>query len=128
MAQALSRMLTTTAIALAASVLSIAACTHTADRVVEPVGPGDASAPTPELSDAALNPLTPIALPPESQPTEDYRMVRAPELGSAREVSEVSFKPSESQVGPGPGGAGGSNGGGMAGSDRRPVAAGGNYY
>ncbi|MES1173619.1 MAG: hypothetical protein ABUL62_04750 [Myxococcales bacterium] len=126
MAQGFSRMLTATAIGLAASVLSIVACTHTTDRVVEPAGAGDASAPTPELSDAGLSPLTPIALPPEPQPAEDYRMVRAPELGLSRDLRTVRFEGAAEPVLSG--GAGGTNNGGMAGSDRRPVAAGGNYY
>ncbi len=113
-----------TAIGLAASVLSIAACTHTTDRVLEPVGQGDASAPSPEVSDAGLNPLTPIARPPE--PLEDYRLVRAPEFGLAREISyRASGEPVQNI-----GGMAGASGAGMAGSDLRPVAAsgGGRYY
>ena len=121
-------MLTVTTIGLAAGVMSIAACTHTTDRVVEPVGAGDASAPAPELSDAGLNPLTPIALPPEPPAAEDYRMVRAPEFGLARESGQARFTLTEGQAGPGlGGGAGGMNNGGMGGSDRRPVATGGSY-
>ena len=126
MAQALSRMLTMTTIGLGAAVLSIAACTHTTERVLEPVGAGDASTPTPELSDAGLNPLTPIALPPEPLPSEDYRMVRAPEFGLARSPSEARFQ--LTAVPASSGGAGGTGSGGMAGSDRRPVATGGSYY
>jgi hypothetical protein len=117
-------MLTLTAVGLAASVLSIAACTHTTDRVVEPVGAGDASAPAPELEDAGLNPMTPVARPPES--VEDYRMVRAPEFGLAI-GREASF--SDRPAGPAlNGGAGGTDSGGIAGSDRRPVRTGRDYY
>jgi hypothetical protein len=126
MAQALSRMLTMTAVGLGASLLSIAACTHTTDRVLEPVGAGDASAPTPEVSDAGLNPLTPIALPPPA--AEDYRLVRAPELGLALDVSKASFNANEASAAPAIGGAGGMGSGGMAGTDQRPVASGGSYY
>ena len=126
MAQALSRMLTMTALGLAASSLSVAACTHTTDRVVEPVGSADASAPTPELDDGGLNPLTPIAHPPET--VEDYRLVRAPEFGSTI-AREASFKPKErpASTALSGGGAGGTDKGGVADSDRRPVAFGGGY-
>lgn len=116
-------MLTMTAMGLAASVLSIAACTHTTDRIVEPVGAGDASAPSPAVEDGGLNPLTPIARPPE--PLEDYRLVRAPEFGLAR---EISYRPDDEQV-PGVGGSAGMPGAaGTAGFERRPVATGGGYF
>lgn len=112
-----------TAIGLAASVLSIAACTHTTDRVIEPVGQGDASAPSPEMNDAGLNPLAPIARPPE--PLEDYRLVRAPELGLAR---EASYRPMEKPL-QGMGGAAGAGGAGIGGSGLRPVTgSGGSQY
>lgn len=125
MAQALSRMVTMAAVGFAASVLSIAACTRTTDRVVEPVGAGDASAPTPDLDDAGLNPLSPIARPPE--PVEDYRLVRAPEVGSVI-AREASMALEDRAAGHAPnGGAGGADSGGIAGSDRRPVASGGGF-
>jgi hypothetical protein len=122
------RWLTLIALGLAAVVLPIAACTHTTDRVVEPVGVGDASAPTPELSDAELNPLTPVALPPEPE-REDYRLVRAPELGLGREVTSARITLTGIRTeATSSGSAGGSSGGGgMGGSDQRPVATGGSY-
>ena len=125
MAQSLSRVLTMSAISLCASVLTVAACTRTTDRVVEPVGAGDASTPTPEVGDASLGPIGPIAHPIES---EDYRLVRAPEFGIAREVAAY---PADEEQTPGLGGTGGNSGAGaMGGSDHRPVASGGSrsYY
>jgi len=127
MAEALSRMLTLAATGVTAAVLSVSACTHTTDRVVEPVGAHDASTPEPELSDGGLNPLTPIALPPEP-PVEDYRLVRAPELGLARETSSIFMRASASADMDQVGGAGGNHSAGMGGSDLRPVATGGNRY
>jgi hypothetical protein len=130
MAHALSRMLSVAAVGIVVGLSSVSACTRTTDRVLEPVGVGDASAPEPELKDSGLNPLEPIALPPEP-PAEDYRLVRAPVLGASREASGRPFmlltqlKGGDAQVG----GSGGSNSGGMAGSDLRPVvSAGGSYY
>lgn len=128
MVEALSRMLTLAAIGVTASVLSVSACTHTTDRVVEPVGAHDASTPEPELSDGGLNPLTPIALPPEP-PIEDYRLVRAPELGLARETSgSLLMRASASADMDQTGGSGGNHSAGTGGSDLRPVATGGNRY
>jgi hypothetical protein len=91
MAHRLFRVLTLTAIGLSAAVLSVAGCVHTTDRVVAPVSVGDASAPSPELDDAGLNPLTPIAIPPEQRALEDYRLVRAPELGQSQAWSQAHF-------------------------------------
>src|SRR4051812_16859843 len=59
----LSRVLTSSALVALAGVLSIAACTHTTERVVEPVGGADASTTSPEVGDASVSPLGPIAHP-----------------------------------------------------------------
>lgn len=127
MAHALSRLLTASALALATGVLSMVACTHTTDRVVEPPGGADASTTTPEGADAAkpIGPIAPIE-PIEHEPNEDFRLVRAPEFGAARDVTLVSFGAERRQAGLG--GAGGS--GGFGGSDLRPVggANGGSSY
>jgi len=123
MDQHLSRLLTASALVVLAGVLSVTACTHTSDRVVEPVGGGDASTSSPELMDAGAKPIGPIAHPVESE--DDYRLVRAPEFGLARETQLVSLSAAV------PLGVGGINAGGSAGFsgiDARPVACGGNYY
>ncbi len=74
MAYALSKVLTASALDVCTGVFSIVACTHTTDRVVEPVGGGDASTTTPEeVGDAGI-PIGPIAHPPEQ--VEDF-MARA---------------------------------------------------
>ena len=128
MTQALSRVLTMSAFSLCASVLTAAACTHTTDRVVEPVGAGDASTITPELDDASPGPIGPIAHPIE--PAEDYRLVRAPEFGIAI-AREAHFTRADrgDERAPGLGGSDGNGGSaGMAGSDRRPVSSGGSYF
>ena len=127
MDQALSRLLTVSALGVLSGVLAVTACTHTNERVVEPVGGGDASTSTPEVGDAEVNPLGPIANPIEVEPKEDFRLVRAPEFGAARELTLVSLSAARAD------GLGGSNGGGNAGSggsDLRPVVAcgGGGYY
>lgn len=130
MAKPHSRLLTTSALIVLASVLSVAAaCTHTSsERVVEPVGGGDASTTTPEVGDAGVSPIGPIARPIE--PDEDFRLVRAPEFGLVpltRDSAQVSWvaQPPERRDGSGGIHAGGSVG--VAGSDLRPVATGGNY-
>ena len=116
----LSRRLTASACVVLSGVLSVAAaCTHTTDRVVEPVGAPDASTTTPDVADAEVAPIGPIA-PIEREPDEDFRLVRAPEFGIARETPLV--RPSAERRG----GLGGINAGGSAGvggSDQRPVAA-----
>jgi hypothetical protein len=121
MDHALSRVLTALSLAALTGVLSVTACTRTTDRVVEPVSGGDAAAPTsPHVGDAEAAPIGPIAHPIETEPAEDFRLVRAPEFGVARETQLVS--PSFERLG-GIGGfhAGGNGGGG--GSDLRPVVA-----
>jgi hypothetical protein len=128
MDQALSRLLTVSALGVLSGVLAVTACTHSNERVVEPVGGGDASTTTPEVGDAEVNPLGPIAHPIELQPKEDFRLVRAPEFGAPRELLTLVSLSAERQDG-----LGGKNGGGNAGSggsDLRPVVAcgGGGYY
>jgi hypothetical protein len=123
MDHALSRLLTASALVVLAGVVSVTACTHTTDRVVEPVGGADASTTTPEVGDAGITPIGPIAHPVE--PDEDFRLVRAPEFGIAREAQLVGLSAEQLT------GLGGTNAGGAAGfsgSDLRPVASGGNYY
>jgi len=127
MDQALSRLLTVSALGVLSGVLAVTACTHSNERVVEPVGGGDASTSTPEVGDAEVKPLGPIAHPIELEPKEDFRLVRAPEFGIARELTLVSSRGERAD------GLGGNNGGGNAGaggSDLRPVVAcgGGGYY
>lgn len=122
MDQQLSKLLTASALIVLAGVTSVAACTHRTDRVVEPVGGGDASAPPTELSDAGAEPIGPIAHPPSE---EDYRLVRAPEFGLPLETQLVSLR-APRLAGIGGLGAGGSAG--FSGSDLRPVASGGSDY
>lgn len=131
MDHALSRLLTTSALVVIGGVLSVAACTHTTERVVEPIGGGDASTTSPDVGDASVSPIGPIApLAPPVEPDEDFRLVRAPEFGngSARILREVRLvSASERQGGLGGVNAGGSAG--FAGSDLRPaVACGGSSY
>jgi hypothetical protein len=124
----LSRLLTASALALSASVFSIVACTHTNERVVEPPGGADASTTTPEVGDSGSKPIGPIAPlePIEAEPKEDFRLVRAPEFGLARDTTLVSL--TAERRGNGLGGAGGAAG--FGGSDLRPVvvANGGSHY
>ena len=118
----LSRLLTASALVVLTGVLSVTACTHSTDRVVEPVGGGDASAPPADLADAGGEPIGPIAHPVEP---DDFRLVRAPEFGIARESRLVSLST------PRPAGIGGISAGGSAGfsgTDLRPVASGGNTF
>jgi hypothetical protein len=119
MDHALSRILTTSALVVFAGVLSIVACTHTTDRVVEPVGGADASTTSPEVGDSGGNPIGPIANPIDKEPREDFRLVRAPEFGMARNLELVSASPADRQGG-GLAGMGGAAG--FGGSDARPVS------
>lgn len=113
-------------------VLSVAACTHTTERVVEPVGGADASTTSPEVGDASVAPIGPIApIAPPVEPDEDFRLVRAPEFGSARErITRELQLVSGSQRQGGLGGANAGGNAGFAGSDLRPaaVACGGSSY
>jgi len=127
MDQALSRLLTASALVTLTGLLSVVACTHTTDRVVEPVGGADASTTTPEVGDSGANPLGPIAQPLE--PVEDFRLVRAPEFGGVAPSVQLVSLTADRQAGA----LGGANAGGSAGiggGDARPVSAcgGGHYY
>jgi len=125
MDHSLSRLVTASALSVLAGVLAITACTRTTERVIVPVGGGDASAPeSPEVGDAGVNPIGPIAHPIE--PAEDFRLVRAPEFGAGLALPPdthlVDFVPARQASGLGGTGAGGA-GGGVGGSDHRPVSA-----
>ena len=125
MTHAISKLLIASALATGTGVISVAACTHTNDRVVEPAGGPDASTNSPAVADSGTAPIGPIADPPEvKEPDEDFRLVRAPQLGIPS-VTLVSL-PGEREGGFGSGGTGG--GGGIGGSDLRPVGSGGGYY
>lgn len=120
------RLLTLSAIAACAGLLAVASCTRTTDRIVEPVGGGDASTTSPEVGDSGVGPIGPIALPPPDEASEDFRLVRAPEFGLGRERVEVVHVGLAQPLVPGSGGTSGASGtGGVAGSDRRPVSCGG---
>jgi len=132
MDHALSRLLTTSTLVVLGGVLSVAACTHGNERVVEPVGGADASTNSPEVGDASVAPIGPIApMPRAHEPDDDFRLVRAPEFGGARDAIAPHLQlvsTHERQ-----GGLGGVNAGGSAGfggSDLRPVVAcgGSTYY
>jgi len=123
--QALSKLLTASALVVLASVVSVAACTHTTDRVVEPVGGGDAATTSPTAEDAGVAPIGPIARPIE--PDEDFRLVRAPEFGLAVAKTPMNSSPERNLA---IGGSSSAGGAGVAGSDARPASAcgGGTYY
>ena len=130
--EATPRVLTLSAIAVCAGVMALASCTRTTDRVVEPVGGGDAStsSPTsPALGDASVGPIGPLALPPpneQGETGEDFRLVRAPEFGSTRDTApQVVHVTTANEQSPGLGGNGGNAGNGIGGNDRRPVSSGG---
>ena len=133
MDHALSRLLTTSALVALGGVLSVAAaCTHTTERIVEPVGGGDASTTSPEVGDASVGPIGPIApLAPPVEPDEDFRLVRAPEFGITREgiARNARLVSASERQGGGPGGINAGGSAGIAGSDLRPtVACGGSSY
>jgi hypothetical protein len=92
-------------------VFAIASCTRTSDRVIEPVGGGDASTTVPETGDAGPSLIGPVARTPERDPPPDFSLVRSPELGYLD-----NGLPGQA----GNGGAGGSAGG--SGSGSRPVS------
>lgn len=128
MDQTLSRLLTASALALSAGVFSSVACTHTADRVVEPPGGADASTTSPEVADGSAAPIGPIAPlePMGAEQKEDFRLVRAPEFGAIR-AEAMFLEPSAARQASGLGGASGNAG--FGGSDSRPVvASGGSHY
>lgn len=114
-------------IAAAMGAAAVAACTHTTDRVVEPVGGGDASTTTPDATDASVSPIGPVADPAE--PAEDFRLVRAPEFGVARaKLTDVDFVRTAEPMPPGLGGMGGTGGVPDAGMPSRPVSGGGSHF
>ena len=110
------------------AVFAVTACSHVADRVIEPVGGGDASTTGPEAADASLSPLGPIARTPEREPAPDFSLVRSPELGIQERARPQSQVADRADNGLPQGGSVGTGGGGFGGSDRRPVSTGGRGY
>lgn len=102
--------------------LSVVACTHATDRVVEPPGGSDASPTSPDVTDAGAKPIGPIAPlePLEPEPNDDFRLVRAPEFGFGPATLRLTSTSAE-QNGGSLGGGGGNAG--FGGSDLRPVSA-----
>jgi hypothetical protein len=117
---------------LCAAVFSVASCTHTTDRVIEPAGADDASTTVPEATDASLSPIGPVARshPPAREPPPDFSLVRSPELGLALPTRhELALVLHAEQAVPATGGSAGVGGAaGFGGSDRRPVSSGGGRY
>ncbi|MEO7037875.1 MAG: hypothetical protein ABI548_28165 [Polyangiaceae bacterium] len=120
-----TRVLTASAMAVCVGLLAVVSCTRTTDRVLEPVG-GDASTTAPELGDASLAPIGPLARPlvPNDAPAQDPR-ARSPEFGfgtndRAHLVDSLTVNTGNALPGQGGGGSGGSGG-----SGGRPVATGG---
>ena len=118
-----------------AGLLAVAACTHTTDRVLEPVGAGDASTTEPAVGDAGLSPIGPVARPPtekEDEPSNEFRLARSPEFGTGRAQAHftnvISLKTSDALPGAGAGGAAGTPGSGGGAGRGTPVAAGGARY
>jgi hypothetical protein len=140
MEQLLSRTLIVGAMSLCVGAFSVAACTHTTDRVIVPVGGGDASTTAPETGDASVAPIGPVARShrdPEPEPPPDFSLVRSPEVGAAIErnmgFSDVHYLEVKTAVWmqalPSVGGGAGAGGrGGEGGSDHRPVSTGGSSY
>lgn len=116
----LSRALTVSAMSLCVGVFAIASCTRTTDRVIEPVGGGDASTTVPETGDAAPSLIGPVARTPEHDTPPDFTLVRSPELGSVEQSHRSDYLDNGLPGQGGNGGAGGSAGGGGSGS--RPVS------
>jgi len=128
MEQPLSRALTVSAMSLCGAVFAMASCTRVTDRVIEPVGAGDASTTVPETADAGLGPIGPVARTPEHEPPPDFSLVRSPELG-IREPNRAQIRFAERADTPGQGGSSGTGGApGGGGSDQRPVSTGGGYF
>lgn len=120
--RALLRVLSRLAVTSSVGAFAIAACTHTTDRVVEPIGGGDASTTSPEVSDGSTTPIGPIA---PIEPADDFRLVRSPEFGAGLGPSREDYSPLRLQVGGGGVGSGGTAGMGLGGNDHRPVSSGG---
>jgi len=97
--------------------------------VIEPVGGGDASTTSPELADASLSPIGPVARSPEHEPPPDFSLVRSPELGIRDQSgAQIRFADRMDNGLPGSGGSTGTGGtSGNGGNDRRPVSSGGGY-
>jgi len=130
MEQSLPRVLTVTVMCACAGLLAVAACTHTTDRVLEPVGGGDASTTEPAVGDASLSPIGPVARPPtekEDEPSNEFRLARSPEFGAGRAQAQltnaISIQTSDAL-----GGAAGTPGYGGGAGRGTPVAAGGARY
>ncbi len=121
----LPRALTALTLSAGLGLLAVISCTHTTDRVIEPVGgSSDASTTTPsDNTDASLTPIGPLARRGEMrEPAAELRVVRAPEIGVALERGAGAPTAKEATTAsPGAGGAGGVAG--VGGSDRRPVSA-----
>ena len=114
---------------LCAAVFAVASCTRVTDRVIEPVGAGDASTTVPETADASLSPIGPVARTPEREPPPDFRLVRSPEVGireQGRAQLQLADRADKGLPQGGNAGTGGSTGEG--GSDRRPVSNSGRGY
>ncbi len=132
-----------------AGLFAIASCTRVTDRVLEPVGGGDASSTAPSVGDASVTPIGPIAHPaapaspvqrkdPEDrdEPSQDFRLARSPELGlglhTGSDVHFVGTRAIKTDNGlPGQGGVAGASGnaGNSGGPGRgRPVSTGGAAY
>ena len=127
MDHAISKLLIATAVTVATTVLPVAACQHTAERVVEPPGGPDASPQSPEVGDSGATPIGPIARPPAVDDTEpeNFRLVHAPEFGALGDLKLAQLN-GERQGGF----SGGDNGGygGFSGADSRPVGCSGGAY
>jgi hypothetical protein len=130
MEQPLSRALTVSAMSVCAAVFAVASCTRVTDRVIEPVGAGDASTTDPEMTDAGLGPIEPVARSPEHEPPPDFSLVRSPEVGIRDQSrAQIRFADRADNGLPRQGGHAGSDGtAGNGGSDRRPVSTGGGYF
>ena len=119
--QSLPRVLTASALCVCLGLFSVVACTHTTDRVLEPVGGGDASTTVPEATDASVTPIGPVAPaePKEEPPSEDFRLARSPELGQGIH-ERAQLLDTFADTLPGQGGGGGTSGGvGVAGAGGR---------
>jgi hypothetical protein len=105
-----------------AALFGVVSCTRVTDRVIEPPGAGDASTTSPELSDASLGPIGPVARSHGQEPPPDFSLVRSPELG-IRDQSRapIQFADRLDNGLPSGGSAGDSGTGGTGGNDRRPA-------
>jgi hypothetical protein len=105
-----------------AALFAVASCTRVTDRVVEPPGAGDASTTTPDLADASLAPIGPVARSHELEPPPDFSLVRSPELGIGDQSrARIQFAERTDNGLPNGGSAGDSATGGNGGNDRRPA-------